>query len=384
MSAPRFWRWLATLAAIFALGVVMFGAFVRLSNAGLSCPDWPTCYGQVTWPVESGEVAQADAAFPHRPVETHKAWREQVHRFLAGTLGVMVLALALAASWRRRWQLAAVAVAALAALSGTLAWILGLGWLSFALAAVAMGLPLGAAIASQRAPPWRLAILAFAVIVFQAVLGMWTVTWLLKPIVVMGHLLGGMLMFGLLAYVALRLNGVGDTAGRDPRLRWFVGLGIVVLACQIALGGWTSSNYAATACGFGSPAFPGCLGQWWPAQMNFHDAFVLWRGIGVDYEGGVLDMPARTAIQMTHRIGAIVVLLYLGWLAWRIIRAGLPRHGALIALALLAQVGLGISNVWYGLPLPVATAHNGVAAILLFTLLLALARMQKLSAESRE
>lgn len=367
---------LATLAAVFAFGVVMFGAFVRLSNAGLSCPDWPTCYGQVTWPTQSHEVARADAAFPSRPVESHKAWREQVHRFLAGTLGVMVLALALLATWRRPWFRTAVIVAALAAAGGTMAWITGQPALSGVLATLAIALPLTVAATMVREPPWRLAVLAFALIVFQAMLGMWTVTWLLKPVVVMSHLLGGMLLFALLAYVALRLNGVGDGHGRDPGLRHLLGLGILLLVCQIALGGWTSSNYAAMACGFGDVAFPKCLNQWWPA-MNFHDGFILWRGIGVDYEGGVLDLPARTAIQMVHRMGAAVVLVYLAWLALRIRKAGLGWFAAAIGVALLAQIGLGIANVHYGLPLPLATAHNGVAAVLLFTLLLALARMQR-------
>lgn len=367
---------LAALAAIFAFGVVMFGAFVRLSHAGLSCPDWPTCYGQVTWPTQTHDVSAADAAFPGRPVEVHKAWREQSHRFLAGALGVMVLALALLATWRRPRFRTTIILAAIAAAGGTGLYIVGHPVPSTILAAFAIAAPLAVAAGMVREPPWRLAVLALAVIVFQAMLGMWTVTWLLKPIVVMGHLMGGMLLFGVLAYIALRLNGVGDNVGRDPGLRHLLGFGIVLLACQIALGGWTSSNYAAMACGFGDPAFPKCLDQWWPA-MNFHDGFILWRGIGVDYEGGVLDLPARTAIQMVHRIGACVVFVYLAWLIQRLARAGLGRYALVIGAALVAQIGLGIANVHYGLPLPVATAHNGVAAVLLFTLLLALARMQR-------
>ena len=367
---------LAVLAAVFALGVVMFGAFVRLSDAGLSCPDWPTCYGKVAWPTHAHDVAQADAAFPSRPFETHKAWREQVHRFLAATLGVMVLALALLATWRRPWMRAAVIVAALAATAGTLLYIGGEHVASSVLAALAIALPLGVAMRMHRPSAWRLAVVALGVIVFQAMLGMWTVTWLLKPIVVMGHLLGGMLLLALLAFIALRLCGVGDEHDRARSLRHLIGLGIVLLACQIALGGWTSSNYAAMACGFGDPAFPKCLAQWWP-PMDFHDGFILWRGIGVNYEGGVLDIAARTAIQMTHRIGALVVLAYLGWLASRIWRAGLPTYAAALGGVLCAQFLLGIANVHYGLPLPVAVAHNGVAALLMFTLLLNLARLQK-------
>jgi cytochrome c oxidase assembly protein subunit 15 len=151
--------------------------------------------------------------------------------------------------------------------------------------------------------------------------------------------------------------------------------GVVLLACQIALGGWTSSNYAALACGYGPGSFPQCLGQWAP-PTDFREGFILWRGIGVNYEGGVLDMAARSAIQIAHRIGALVVFCYLGWLAFKAARRGLRAHALAIALILLAQVTLGISNVYFGLPLPVATAHNGVAALLLFALLATLARTQ--------
>jgi len=154
-------------------------------------------------------------------------------------------------------------------------------------------------------------------------------------------------------------------------------LGIVLLFCQIALGGWTSANYAALACGYGAGAFPQCGGQWMP-PTDFHQAFVLWRGIGVNYEGGVLDMAARSAIQMTHRFGALVVFCYLAWLSFKAARRGLRLFAIAIALALVCQVLLGISNVVYGLPLPVATAHNGMAALLLFTLLATLARTQML------
>lgn len=365
-------RVLAVLAAVFAFGVVMFGAFVRLSNAGLSCPDWPTCYGQVTWPHHAQAVAHADAAFPDRPYEARKAWREQVHRFLAGTLGVLVLGLALLATWRRRRAVAAVLLGALFAAIGVALYMQGERVWSSVLAAIAIGLPLATAVGLRRPGAWRIAVLALAVIIFQAMLGMWTVTLLLKPIVVMGHLLGGITTFALLAYAALRFCGVGAIDDRYAPLRRLVVLGIVLLVCQIALGGWTSSNYAALACG---TDFPKCLGQWAP-PTDFKQSFVLWRGVGVNYEGGVLDMAARSAIQIAHRIGALVVFCYLGWLSHRVARRGLRAAGVAIALVLIAQVLLGISNVHFGLPLPVATLHNGVAALLLFTLLATLARMQ--------
>ncbi|HXP01753.1 MAG TPA: COX15/CtaA family protein [Luteibacter sp.] len=369
-------RTLALLAALFAFCVVMFGAFVRLSNAGLSCPDWPTCYGKATWPGHAQDIAQANEAFPDRPYETHKAWREQVHRFLAGSLGVMVLAIALMAAWRRRFATVAVLLAAVFAAVGVVMYMRGEHVVSSFLSALAIALPLVAAATLDRPGAWKVGVAALAVIIFQAMLGMWTVTLLLKPIVVMGHLLGGLATFALLAWVALRWWRVGTLDDRFAALRVPVAIGIVVLVCQIALGGWTSSNYAALACG---TDFPKCLGQWWPAT-DFPQAFVLWRGIGVNYEGGVLDMAARSAIQIAHRIGALVTFCYLGWLSHRLARAGLRKAGIAVAVVLVAQVLLGIGNVHLGLPLPVATAHNGVAALLLFTLLVALASTQRLPA----
>ena len=374
--STSFLRGLSLLAAVFAIGLVMFGGFVRLSNAGLSCPDWPTCYGQVTWPQHAQAVAHADAAFPDRPYEAHKAWREQVHRFLAGTLGVMVLLLALLASWRARGARLAVLVGAACAAAAVALYISGEHRWSSLLAVVAMALPFFAALSLKRPGAWKLSVFVLTVIIFQAMLGMWTVTLLLKPVVVMGHLLGGMATFGLLAYVALRFADVGASNDRLTDLRKFTVLGIVLLACQIALGGWTSANYAALACGYGPAAFPQCLGQWLP-PTDFREGFVLWRGIGVNYEGGVLDMAARSAIQMAHRGGALVVFCYLGWLSHKVAGRGLRLCGIAIAVALVCQVLLGISNVYFGLPLPVATAHNGGAALLLFTLLATLARTQR-------
>ena len=369
-------RTLALLAALFAFCIVMFGAFVRLSNAGLSCPDWPTCYGKATWPGHAQDIARANEAFPDRPYETHKAWREQVHRFLAGSLGVMVLVIALMSAWRRRMAVAAVLVAAVFATVGVVMYMRGEYVVSSFLSALAIALPLIAAATLDRPGAWRIGVAALAVIIFQAMLGMWTVTLLLKPIVVMGHLLGGLATFALLAWAALRWWRVGTADDRFAALRAPVAIGIVVLVCQIALGGWTSSNYAALACG---TDFPQCLGQWWP-QTDFPQAFVLWRGIGVNYEGGVLDMAARSAIQIAHRIGALVTFVYLGWLSHKLARAGLRKIGIAVAVILVAQVLLGIGNVHLGLPLPVATAHNGVAALLLFTLLAALASTQRLPA----
>ena len=361
---------IAAFAAVFAFGVIVFGAFVRLSDAGLSCPDWPTCYGKASWPGHETDIAQANAAFPDRPFETHKAWREQVHRMIAGTLGVLVFALALIAAWRRRVLVAMLLAAALAAAVGVFLYIQKAYAPSAALSAFAIALPLFAATRLDRTPPWRVAVVAFAVVIFQAMLGMWTVTLLLKPVVVMGHLLGGLLTFSLLGYVALRLASTDVPTAEQARLKPMVVVALVLLTLQIALGGWTSANYAALACGVD---FPQCAGSWWP-QTDFREGFVLWRGIGVNYEGGVLDAAARAAIQIAHRIGALIVfghVLATAVLAWR---RGLRTLAVLAAGFLCTQVALGIGNVKLLLPLPVATAHNGVAALLLLTLIALLVR----------
>lgn len=378
-------RVLAWVACVLAFFLIMYGSFVRLSNAGLSCPDWPTCYGRITWPVKPAAVAKADKAFPNRPVETHKAWREQTHRFAAGTLGLLVLAEALVATFATRRRLALVIAAVLLIGIGIPMYMARNYVTASVLAAIGEALLLGVAFLWRGSGWRRIAVLALAVVCFQALLGMWTVTWLLKPIVVSGHLLGGMATFALLAWIAWRQGGQVhfseslQTSSRviksepDPVLLPAAVIGVVLLACQIFLGGWTSSNYAALACGIGGSAFPTCLGQWWPA-MDFHQGFILWRGIGVDFQGGILDAAARTAIQMVHRFGAAVVFVYVLWLAHKAGRAGLRWHAIALAVLLLAQVALGISNVMLGLPLAIAVAHTGGAALLLFALVTLLAR----------
>lgn len=373
MRRQVLFRSLAFVALGFAFGVIVFGAFVRLSNAGLSCPDWPTCYGQATWPGHAGDIAAANTAFPERPVETHKAWREQVHRLLAGALGMLVLALALIAAWPRSRLRALVIAAAVAAACGVFAYMRGAIVLSMLLSALAVALPLVAAARLDRPPAWRVAVVAFAVIIVQAMLGMWTVTLLLKPVVVMSHLLGGLATLALLGYCAFA-SGRDEVPAPRPasRLKPVLVAALVLLAIQIALGGWTSANYAALACGFD---FPKCLGQWWP-PTDFGEGFVLWRGIGVNYEGGVLDAAARSAIQIAHRIGALVVAIALLATAVATWRRGSRAGAAILAVLLCTQVALGIANVKLGLPLAVATAHNGVAALLLLTLIAMLARMQ--------
>jgi cytochrome c oxidase assembly protein subunit 15 len=378
-TAHRHLHRLAWLACALAFCVIVFGAFVRLSNAGLSCPDWPTCYGRAAWPTAPAEIAN-HAATQIRPLDATKAWREQVHRMLAGSLGMLVLLLALLAARQRQHGIVRVAVAAIAVAASIPLYMRGMHGAATLVALAGELLLLGSALQwSRQGGTWSpqplpsIAALTLAVIVFQALLGMWTVTWLLKPVVVMGHLLGGMATFALLAWLAWRATDRPVRVPDSSLLRKLLAIGLLLLVVQIALGGWTSSNYAALSCG---TDFPKCVGQWWPPH-DFREGFVVWRGIGVDYEGGVLDGAARIAIHMTHRMMAGVVFLYLGWLALRLLRSpGLRGFGALLGVLLLAQVSLGIANVHFALPLEVAVLHNAGAALLLFVLVTLLARVR--------
>jgi cytochrome c oxidase assembly protein subunit 15 len=368
----RHFHRLAWLACALAFGVIVFGAFVRLSNAGLSCPDWPTCYGRASWPTATSHIVD-HAATAIRPVEIHKAWREQLHRMLAGTLGVLVLSLALLSARRRRWGIAQVlAAAVLVAIS--IGLYMRAQYLPAALlAGGGEAVLLFAALRWSNADLARVSALTLATIVFQALLGMWTVTWLLKPVVVMGHLLGGLLTFALLTWTAWRATARPIRVPDARLLRRLLVLALVLLAVQIALGGWTSSNYAALACG---TDFPTCVGRWWPPH-DFHQGFVVWRGIGVDYEGGVLDGASRIAIQLAHRMMAVVVFVYVSWLSLRLLRTpGMRGYGALLGGLVVVQVCLGIANVKLALPLQVAVAHNAGAALLLFVLVGLVARVR--------
>jgi cytochrome c oxidase assembly protein subunit 15 len=312
---------LAMLAAIIALCVIVLGAWVRLSDAGLGCPDWPGCYGQLTWPEAPAEIESANQAFPERPFESSKAWREMVHRYLAGILMLLVFALA----WKT--------------------------WRS----------------PQSNSRLKMLTAVLVVLIIFQALLGMWTVTLKVMPFIVMTHLLGGLASFSLLLWVMFSSNPQA-TARPDPKarsVRGFVVSAIVVLVLQTALGGWTSANYAALAC----PDVPMCTGQWWP-EANFREGFIFWREIGVDYEGGILDHQSRIAVHLTHRIGAVITLIVLVLLAFRLFRIPELQTGGRLLLALvLAQFTLGVLNVALYLPLANAVAHNAGAALLLATLL---------------
>jgi len=369
----RHFHRIAWLAVGLALCVIIFGAFVRLSNAGLSCPDWPTCYGRASWPQSTHEVVD-HAASAIRPFETHKAWREQVHRHIAATLGMLVLVLSLLAARRRRFGIATILLASAFVATAIPLYMHGEHVAASVLAIIGEAILLFAALRWSNLDLARVSVLTLAVIIFQALLGMWTVTWLLKPIVVMGHLLGGLTTFALLLWMAWRATDLPIKLADAVSLRrWVIG-GLVLLGIQIALGGWVSANYAAVACGLD---FPKCVGRWWP-PANFSEGFVLWRGIGVDYEGGVLDGASRIAIQMTHRIMAVIVALYVLGLGVRLFRTpGMRGWAILLMLLIIAQFTLGILNVKLNLPLHVAVAHNAGAVLLLFTLVSLIARLRK-------
>jgi len=336
MPVARWMRRLAVAGVIVCFTVVVLGAYVRLTAAGLGCPDWPGCYGQLT-PGGAEHSASAQAAYATRPLEVGKAWREMIHRYAASTLGLIILILAALALRARRQHLVSV--------------------------------------------PFALALLATVLV--QGLLGMLTVTWQLKPLIVTLHLLFGMTTLALLWWLTLSLpmSSWGASAMRGPGRSVSGGaalpflnayrltlLGLAALIVQIALGGWTSSNYAAIAC----PDFPTCQHAWWP-RTDYRHAFVLWHGLNINYEGGVLDNPARVAIHLTHRLGALLAATALALAALFVLRrrglvAARPRAWFVLA-ALALQLLIGTSMVLKGFPLWLATAHTAGAALLLLATL---------------
>ncbi|MBA2648260.1 MAG: COX15/CtaA family protein [Legionella sp.] len=305
-------RWTLLLAIALALFVVMLGAYTRLTDAGLGCPDWPGCYGQMAPPSTVDKIHSAQSQYPDLPLENRKAWTEMAHRYAAGTLALLIVFI---------------------------------GWFTIGNK-------------QQRS----LAIALVLLVVFQAILGMWTVTLKLLPVVVMGHLIGGMLIFSFLCRLFTQIAISTEQDHRGWRLWLSVGFFIVLL--QIALGGWVSSNYAGLAC----IGFPTCNGVWFP-KLFFMKGFNLFSSFGVNYQGGILENEVRVTIQYIHRLGAIITASYILILSSLILtkaRGRKIRTGALLMVFLvLLQFILGVLNVTYLLPLPIAVAHNGVAALLL-------------------
>lgn len=315
---PKPGFYLALLSTLFAVSVVVLGAFTRLVDAGLGCPDWPLCYGHIWAPTSGDEIAAANQAYPEIPVDLDKTWPEMVHRYLASTLGLLIIFIVISAIRHRR----------------------------------------------EEGQPLKLPIFLLGFVILQGAFGAWTVTLKLWPQVVTAHLMGGFTTFALLAILTLRLSGIkfpriaALNLSMKPKKLAAWTLAVVVL--QVFLGGWTTSNYAALAC----PDFPKCQTQWWPT-MDFQQGFDFAHPIGPNYLGGQLEVPARTAIHYSHRIGAIVVTVFTLALALALFRLRLVAWSFALVGLLAIQVALGVSNVVFGLPLTVAVLHNLGGALLL-------------------
>jgi len=318
----KYIRFIASSAIFLALFVVMLGAYTRLTDAGLGCPDWPFCYGHMVVNSELNTPDVMQSKYKGMTIEPQKAWTEMAHRYAAFTLGLLILSIFLS-SWFVKLK-------------------------------------------NKRSPVF-VPILLILLLIFQAALGMWTVTLKLLPVVVMGHLLGGMLIFVSLCYFRMQLSA--NFQQSSVKWQFWVNLGLVLLFLQIALGGWVSSNYAGIAC----IGFPQCNGQWLPS-LHISNAFNLFSPIGDNYQGGRLAADARLTIQFIHRLGAYVVASYITILSLLIIfkeKTKPLRLWAILALLLvIMQFSIGIVNVIYLLPLWSAVMHNGLAALLLATMLM--------------
>ena len=323
-STTRRLATLTTLTLFLTFDLIVFGSFTRLSDSGLGCPDWPGCYGEATPFGAREDIVAAQTALPSGPVTWSKAWIEMIHRYLAMTVGVLILVMA-ATAWRDRRQL-------------------------------------------PFSPWWPTFTLVWVIV--QGLFGKYTVTLKLYPAIVTLHLLGGLALLALLAVQHEAFRNRPLLLARQVR-----GLGLVAgaaLVVQIALGGWVSTNYAVLAC----TGFPQCNGQWWPA-MDAAQGFTILRELGQGRDGGVLPFEALVAIHMAHRLFAVVVTLLLGLLAWRLWRNPSPvqqRFGLGLALLLVAQIVSGLSNVVLGWPLLAALGHSAGAAGLVLVLSLLLAR----------
>lgn len=307
---------LSFIAVVLAFTVVLLGAYTRLVDAGLGCPDWPGCYGFLTVPEEQHEIQIANEAYPNAPVEIDKAWPEMIHRYFAGSLGLLVAALAV----------------------------------------------LGFVNREKKEQPLALTFSLLGIIIFQAVLGMWTVTMGLLPILVMGHLLCGFIILTLLLILFLNIRHGNPTAWASS-VRTLALLGVIIVFIQIVLGGWTSANYAAIIC----EDFPTCQGAMIP-PLDFSGAFsVSTEGVN-SYLGGHLDNASRVTIQWMHRLGALITTLYLVFLIIKLFVSGWNKFALWILVVLTAQISLGITNVILSLPLAVAVAHNAMAVLLLMSM----------------
>jgi cytochrome c oxidase assembly protein subunit 15 len=321
---------LTLLTLFLTFDLVLFGAFTRLTDSGLGCPDWPGCYGSASPGGAQAQISQAQAAMPTGPVTHGKAWIEMVHRYLATSVGVLITTV-LASTWllRRRAKVP-----------------------------LRTGLPL----------------LTLAWVCLQGAFGALTVTMKLFPLIVTLHLMGGLVLLTLLTIQAAAPgNGAGSApTGVDGGTRRLLVLVFALLAVQVALGGWVSTNYAVLACN----TFPSCQGGWWPT-MDFRHGFALWRPLGQTAQGEQISFAALTAIHYTHRLMAYVVVAALVALALRLSRfPALARQRKLLLLLAVWQVASGVTNVVLDWPLAAAVAHTGGAAALVVTLTWTLCRVR--------
>jgi cytochrome c oxidase assembly protein subunit 15 len=325
---------LTVLTLFLTFDLVLFGAFTRLTDSGLGCPDWPGCYGNASPLGAAHAINAAQTAMPTGPVTHGKAWVEMVHRYLATSVGVLILALALASWWQRK-----------------------------------RGAPVS--------PWWPTFTLVW--VCLQGAFGAWTVTMKLFPAIVTLHLVGGLVLLALLCAQAVAYAGAARPAQRLPASGRAALLAVfVLLAVQTVLGGWVSTNYAVLAC----DSFPLCQGSWWPA-MDFAQAFQVWRPLGLLQDGSYLSFAGLTAIHYAHRLGAYVVLLALAGLAWRLHRNPATRRPARWLAGLTAlQCATGLSNVVLGWPLLAAVAHTGGAAALVVVMTWTLCAQRSVAAPS--
>ena len=322
-------RVLTLLTLFLTFDLVLFGAFTRLTDSGLGCPDWPGCYGSASPLGAKQEISQAQAAMPSGPVTPAKAWIEMIHRYLATGVGVLIMTLALATwvVWRRAKQNAGQLLPAVTPLwpAVTLVWVC-----------------------------------------LQGAFGALTVTMKLFPLIVTVHLLGGMGLLALLRAQSVRYalaSGELRQTLLSPALRALLLVGTALLWWQIALGGWVSTNYAVLAC----TDFPSCQGSYWP-PMDFKQGFTLWRELGQLKSGESISFQALTAIHYVHRLMSYVLIPMLMVLAWWLGRSGLRGTSRALALLLLWQFFSGLSNVVLGWPLVAAVAHTAGAAGLVMVL----------------
>jgi len=319
------YRRLVFLTWFLTLDLIMFGAFVRLTDSGLGCPDWPGCYGKLSPIGASADIAQAVEAMPYGPVSFSKAWIEMIHRYVGSLLGLMIIAIVVMA-WCHRHTLG-------------------------------------------HTP--RLAITTLIAVCVQGAFGAWTVTHQLMPAIVTAHLLGGMGLLALMTWLAAREKPYVPIPAHARRWTPWVALGLVLLFVQIALGGWVSTNYAALAC----MDFPTCHGQWLP-EMDVRGGFSLIRALGELPSGAMISQAALTAIHWVHRNAAFVVFAYLGTVAWCMRRhAGLRQPAHLLLALLLAQLLTGLTTIFFQWPLLIAVVHNGGAAALVLVTVTLLVRL---------